>query len=100
MAWFASHSHRALGVPMGRRGGGVLRRVSADVPTASGTERGIFGTLDLNLLMLFPAIVSAGSITRATSRLRVPKATLSRKLRELERQIGAVLLKRGPRGLE
>jgi DNA-binding transcriptional LysR family regulator len=78
----------------------VLRRVSADVPTASATERGIFGTLDLNLLMLFPAIVSAGSITRATSRLRVPKATLSRKLRELERQIGAVLLKRGPRGLE
>jgi DNA-binding transcriptional LysR family regulator len=60
----------------------------------------MFGILDLNLLMLFPAIVSAGSITRATSRLRVPKATLSRKLRELERQIGAVLLKRGPRGLE
>lgn len=60
----------------------------------------MFGTLDLNLLMLFPAIVSAGSITRATFRLRIPKATLSRKLRELERQIGAVLLKRGPRGLE
>jgi DNA-binding transcriptional LysR family regulator len=78
----------------------VLRRVSAELPTEGGAERGRFGTLDLNLLMLFPAIVSAGSITRATFRLQVPKATLSRKLRELERQIGAVLLKRGPRGLE
>lgn len=78
----------------------MLKRVAWNVQPEAGLQRGIFGTLDLNLLMLFPQIVSAGSITRATSRLQVPKATLSRKLRELERQIGAVLLKRGPRGLE
>lgn len=56
--------------------------------------------LDLNLLMLFRQIVTFGSLSQASEHLQVPKATLSRKLRELERQIGAVLLKRGPHGLE
>lgn len=56
--------------------------------------------LDLNLLMLFREIVTAGSITQAAARLSTPKATLSRKLRQLEKQIGAVLLKRGPHRLE
>lgn len=56
--------------------------------------------LDLNLLMLFMEIVSAGSISQAAARLEAPKATLSRKLRQLEQQVGAVLLKRGPHRLE
>jgi DNA-binding transcriptional LysR family regulator len=56
--------------------------------------------LDLNLLMLFMEIVSAGSISQAAARLDAPKATLSRKLRQLEQQVGAVLLKRGPHRLE
>jgi DNA-binding transcriptional LysR family regulator len=56
--------------------------------------------LDLNLLMLFLEIVNAGSISQAALHLRTPKATLSRKLRQLEQQIGAVLLKRGAKGLE
>jgi len=56
--------------------------------------------LDLNLLMLFLDIVDAGSISQTAARLHVPKATLSRKLRQLEQQIGAVLLKRGPHRLE
>jgi DNA-binding transcriptional LysR family regulator len=58
------------------------------VPTTAG--------IDLNLLMLFLEIVNAGSISQAAVRLQSPKATLSRKLRQLEEQIGAVLLKRGP----
>lgn len=58
------------------------------------------GGLDLNLLVLFYQVVSIGSISRAAVRLRVPKATLSRKLRQLEEQAGAVLLKRGPQRLE
>jgi DNA-binding transcriptional LysR family regulator len=58
------------------------------------------GRLDLNLLMLFVDIVNAGSISQTAARLHVPKATLSRKLRQLEEQIGAVLLKRGPHRLE
>lgn len=56
--------------------------------------------LDLNLLMLFLQIVNAGSISQAAVRLATPKATLSRKLRQLEQQVGAVLLKRGPHRLE
>jgi len=47
--------------------------------------------IDLNLLMLFLEIVNAKSISQAATRLQVPKATLSRKLRQLERQVGAVL---------
>jgi DNA-binding transcriptional LysR family regulator len=56
--------------------------------------------LDLNLLMMFLDIVNAGSISQTAVRLHMPKATLSRKLRQLEQQIGAVLLKRGPHKLE
>ena len=56
--------------------------------------------LDLNLLMLFREIVNVGSISQAALHLRIPKATLSRKLRQLEQQIGAVLLKRGAKRLE
>jgi DNA-binding transcriptional LysR family regulator len=56
--------------------------------------------LDLNLLVLFMEIVNAGSISQAAARLETPKATLSRKLRQLEKQVGAVLLKRGPHRLE
>jgi DNA-binding transcriptional LysR family regulator len=50
--------------------------------------------------VLFYQVVNVGSISRAAVRLRVPKATLSRKLRQLEEQMGAVLLKRGPHRLE
>lgn len=60
----------------------------------------VCGGLDLNLLVLFYEIVNAGSISRAAVRLQVPKATLSRKLRQLEEQVGAVLLKRGPQRIE
>lgn len=56
--------------------------------------------LDLNLLMMFLDIVNAGSISQTAVRVHMPKATLSRKLRQLEQQIGAVLLKRGPHKLE
>ena len=44
--------------------------------------------MDLNLLMLFLEIVNAGSISQAAARLATPKATLSRKLRQLEQQVG------------
>jgi DNA-binding transcriptional LysR family regulator len=56
--------------------------------------------VDLNLLMMFLDIVNSGSISQSALRSHVPKATLSRKLRLLEQQVGAVLLKRGPHRLE
>lgn len=55
--------------------------------------------IDLNSLMLFYEIVNAKTISQAGERLHIPKATLSRKLRELEQQVGAILLKRGPHKL-
>ncbi|HTY94127.1 MAG TPA: LysR family transcriptional regulator [Steroidobacteraceae bacterium] len=56
--------------------------------------------LDLNLLMLFMEIIRCGSISQAAVHLRTPKATLSRKLRQLEKQIGAVLVRRSAKCLE
>lgn len=53
--------------------------------------------IDLNGLILFHELASSVSLRQAASRLRVPVATVSRKLRELERDLGAVLFKRGPR---
>ena len=56
--------------------------------------------LDLNLLPVFAEIANTGSISLTAERLHIPKATLSRKLRQLEQQIGAILLKRSLHGLE
>lgn len=55
-------------------------------------------SLDLNALRLFYEVVNAGSMARAAERAGVPKATISRRLRALERELGATLLKRGTRG--
>jgi DNA-binding transcriptional LysR family regulator len=53
--------------------------------------------IDVNGLILFHELASSASLRQAASRLRVPAATVSRKLRELERDLGAVLFKRGQR---
>jgi DNA-binding transcriptional LysR family regulator len=53
--------------------------------------------IDLNGLILFHELARCVSMRQAASRLRMPVATVSRKLRELERDLGAVLFKRGPR---
>src|SRR5690348_2132278 len=56
--------------------------------------------IDLNLFRMFAEIAAAGSLSRAAGALHVPKSTLSRRLRQLEQQLGAVLLKRGLHSLE
>ena len=56
--------------------------------------------IDLNALLLFHELVNSTSLRQASARLHVPVATVSRKLRELERDIGAVLFKRGPHRLK
>jgi DNA-binding transcriptional LysR family regulator len=56
-------------------------------------------TLDLNAMALFHEVVSCGSINQAASSLAISKASISRKLRSLEKQMGAVLLKRGQKRL-
>jgi len=49
---------------------------------------------DLSLLRAFVAIVESGSISAAARKLRLSQPTLSRQLRSLEDQCGAVLLRR------
>ena len=55
--------------------------------------------IDPKALMLFYEVLRTRGITAAAQRLNLPKATVSRKVRELEHQLGAVLLKRGPRSV-
>jgi DNA-binding transcriptional LysR family regulator len=55
--------------------------------------------LDLNSLRLYYEVVNAGSITKAAELLRMPKSTISRKLTQLEQDLGAILLKKGPKRL-
>ena len=54
---------------------------------------------DLNDTLMFVKVVDTGSFTAASRALGVPKATLSRKLQDLERRLGATLLKRTTRRL-
>lgn len=54
---------------------------------------------DLNALMMFHEVVNAGSLTAACERLRVPRSTLSRRLLQLEKEMGVLLLKKSTRKL-
>lgn len=54
---------------------------------------------DLNDTLMFVKVVERGSFTAAAQALGVPKATLSRKMRELEQRLGAPLLRRTTRKL-
>lgn len=54
-------------------------------------------SLHANDLILFAKVVDAGSFTRASERTGLPKATLSRRLSELEAALGERLLQRSTR---
>jgi len=55
------------------------------------------GTQDLNDMMIFLAVIDAGSFTLASERLNIPKANLSRKVSRLEKDLGVTLLERTTR---
>ncbi len=48
-------------------------------------------------MLLFVAVIDAGSFTLAADRLNIPKANLSRKISRLEKQLGVILLERTTR---
>src|SRR6516225_9111911 len=54
--------------------------------------------MDLNAARMFVATVQAGSLSAAATRLGIPLPTLSRRIRELERQLKVQLLERSARG--
>src|SRR5712671_6555287 len=54
--------------------------------------------MDLNATRMLVAVVQAGSLSAAATRLGTPLPTLSRRIRDLERQLGVQLLERSARG--
>jgi len=55
--------------------------------------------VDLNALLIFAKVVEAASFSEAARRLRMPNSTVSRKIAELEDQLGVRLLERSTRQL-
>src|ERR1700760_1819947 len=68
-----------------------------------GIDRVIFGIIqammDLNSLVAFARVVEAGSFAEAARRMKMPTSTLSRRVAELENQLGVRLLDRSTRRL-
>jgi DNA-binding transcriptional LysR family regulator len=56
-------------------------------------------TTDLNSLIMFAKVVEANSFSEAARRLNVPISTVSRRIAELEAQLGVRLLERSTRSL-
>ena len=56
--------------------------------------------MDLNATRMFVAVVQAGSLSAAATRLGIPLPTLSRRVRDLERQLKVQLLERSARGVK
>src|ERR1700746_3671071 len=54
--------------------------------------------MDLNATRMFVAVVQAGSLSAAATRLGTPLPTLSRRIRDLERQLSVQLLEHSARG--
>ncbi|AQV97383.1 LysR family transcriptional regulator [Cupriavidus necator] len=54
--------------------------------------------MDLNAVQMFVSVVQGGSLSAAAERLGVPLPTVSRRIRELERQLNVQLLERSVRG--
>ena len=54
---------------------------------------------DLNSLALFAAVIDAKGFSRAAQRLKMPTSTVSRRIAELEKELGARLLERSTRNL-
>jgi DNA-binding transcriptional LysR family regulator len=55
--------------------------------------------IDLNDIVVFARVVEAGSFTAAARLLGMPKTTVSRRIAELEREVGVRLLQRTTRSL-
>jgi len=54
---------------------------------------------DLNMLMIFAKVVEANSFSEAAGRLKMPISTVSRRIADLEDQLGVQLLQRPTRSL-
>lgn len=55
--------------------------------------------MDLNATRMFVSAVQAGSLSAAATRLTLPLPTISRRIRQLERELKVQLLERSPKGI-
>ena len=55
--------------------------------------------MDLNSLMIFAKVVEVNGFSEAARRLKMPVSTVSRRIVELEQQLGVRLLERSTRRL-
>ncbi len=60
----------------------------------------MFTRMELRHLRYFVTVVAEGNLARAAGRLRVAPSALSRQIQDLERELGAPLLERLPRGMQ
>jgi DNA-binding transcriptional LysR family regulator len=84
-----------------RREGFTLVDVSS-IAVSSPTERYSESTLmrtDLNSLLIFARVVESKSFVKAARRLQMPTSTVSRRVAELENQLGVRLIERSTRSL-
>src|SRR5580658_1168476 len=54
---------------------------------------------DLNSLLIFAQVVESNSFVKAARRLQMPVSTVSRRVAELEKQLGVRLIERSTRSL-
>src|SRR5256885_503473 len=57
-------------------------------------------SMDLNDILVFVRVAQAGSFSKAAQQLKMPVSTVSRRVAELEEQLGVTLLVRTTRSLK
>src|ERR1700687_754385 len=78
-----------------------MRRRRCPLDCKAGNKISIIGIMmiDLNSLAIFATVVDAKSFSEAARRLKMPISTVSRRIAELEDQLGVRLLERSTRSL-
>src|ERR1700732_2632845 len=78
-----------------------MRRRRCPLDCKAGNKISIIGTMmvDLNSLVIFATVADANSFSEAARRLKMPISTVSRRIAELEDQLGVRLLERSTRNL-
>src|SRR6266849_5903343 len=78
-----------------------MRRHRCPLDCKAGNKISIIGIvmIDLNSLVIFATVADANSFSEAARRLKIPISTVSRRIAELEDQLGVRLLERSTRNL-
>src|SRR5438270_7616228 len=80
---------------------GIYANAHSPLDGKVGNQISIIGIMmnDLNALMVFAKVIEASSFSEAARRLNMPISTVSRRIAELEDQLGVRLVERSTRNL-